>query len=35
LRASKLVGTFVERVPARLGCVGAAVDYDITAKLIA
>ena len=34
-RASKLVGTFVERVPAQLGCVGAGVDYDITAKLIA
>jgi hypothetical protein len=34
-RASKLVGTFVERVPAQLGCVGAGVDYDITAKLMA
>jgi hypothetical protein len=34
-RASKLVGTFVERVPAQLGCVGAGVDFDITAKLMA
>jgi len=34
-RASKLVGTFVERVSARLGYVGAGVDFDITAKLIA
>ena len=34
-RASKLVGTFVERYPPQLGCVGAGVDYDITAILIA
>ena len=34
-RASKLVGTFVERYPPQLGCVSAGVDYDITAKLIA
>jgi hypothetical protein len=34
-RASKLVGTFVERYPPQLGCVGAGVDYDITATLIA
>jgi hypothetical protein len=29
------VDKFVERVPAQLGCVGASVDFDITAKLIA
>lgn len=34
-RASKLVGTLVERYPAQLGCVAAGIDYDITAKLIA
>jgi len=34
-RASKLVGTFIERVPAQLGCVVAGVDFDITAKLMA
>lgn len=34
-RASKLVGTFVERYPPQLGCVGAGVDYDITATLLA
>jgi hypothetical protein len=34
-RASKLVGTFVQRYPPQLGCVGAGVDYDISATLIA
>src|SRR6266508_5630096 len=34
-RASKLVGTFIERYPPQLGCVGAGVDYDITATLLA
>jgi len=33
--AYKLVGTFVERYPPQLGCVGAGVDYDITATLLA
>ena len=34
-RATKLVGTFVERSPAQLGCVASGANYDISATLIA
>ncbi|MCI0633478.1 MAG: hypothetical protein L0206_06105 [Actinobacteria bacterium] len=34
-RATKLVGTLVERYPAQLGCVASGTNYDIIATLIA
>jgi hypothetical protein len=34
-RATKIVGTFVERFPAQLGCVASGADYQVTGTLIA
>ena len=34
-RATKIVGTFLERFPAQLGCVASGADYQITGTLIA
>jgi len=34
-RATKIVGTFVERFPAQLGCVASGADYRVTGALIA
>ena len=34
-RATKIVGTFVERFPAQLGCVASGADYEVTGTLIA
>jgi hypothetical protein len=34
-RAMKIVGTFVERFPAQLGCVASGADYQVTGTLIA
>jgi hypothetical protein len=34
-RATRIVGTFVERFPAQLGCVASGADYQVTGTLIA
>lgn len=34
-RATKIVGTFLERFPAQLGCVASGADYQVTGTLIA
>jgi hypothetical protein len=34
-RATRIVGTFVERFPAQLGCVASGADYHVTGTLIA
>ena len=34
-RATKIVGTFIERFPAQLGCVASGADYQVTGTLIA
>jgi hypothetical protein len=34
-RVTKIVGTFVERFPAQLGCVASGADYQVTGTLIA
>ena len=34
-RATEIVGTFVERFPAQLGCVASGADYQVTGTLIA
>ncbi len=34
-RATKILGTFVERFPAQLGCVASGADYQVTGTLIA
>ena len=34
-RATEVVGTFVERFPAQLGCVASGADYQVTGTLIA